>query len=244
VAFSRILAAAVLAAAAFTRPSPVAGAPVAGAPGSFEEGERLFRENKPAEAAFLLEKAVLESGVDERSWIYLGLSYQQMGKLEEAAGVLRKGLATALRFKPIMYFDLGNVFLLQGKNAFAADMFSEAISLDSSFAPAFLNRANARLNTRDYEGARADYSRYLDLDPASSQRDSIEEILRRLGASIDEARRVMEEEEAKRAAEEAARRALLEQVAASLKAAADETTSLSAGSGEVQGYEDELKLDE
>jgi len=58
---------------------------------SFDDGERLFRDNKPAEAAPVFEKAILEPGVDERAWLYLALSYQQLGRLDDASAALRKG---------------------------------------------------------------------------------------------------------------------------------------------------------
>jgi tetratricopeptide (TPR) repeat protein len=217
---------------------------VGAAADSFSDGERLFRADKPAEALPSLEKAVLEQGVDERAWLYLALSYQQLGRLDEASAALRKGLGQATRFKALFYYDLGNVFILQGKNSFAVDMLAQAIGLDGAYAPAFLNRANARLATKDYAGAKDDYGRYLELEPASPQRPAIEQMIDRLGAGIAETERAKAAEEAKKLADEEARRAFLDKMASSLKAAADETTSISAGAGDVQGYGDELKLDE
>jgi tetratricopeptide (TPR) repeat protein len=214
------------------------------AAGSFDEGERLFRDNKPAEAAPLLEKAILEPGTDERAWLYLALSYQQLGRLDEASAVLRKGLVQAVRFKDLYYFDLGNIFALQNKNSFAADMFTQSLGADESYAPTYLNRANARLAVKEYGGAKADYRRYLELEPSSSQRGNIEELLKRLDAGIADTERAAAAIEAKKQADEAARKELLDQMSASLKAAADETTSISAGAGNVQGYGDELKIDE
>lgn len=229
-----------LAAAAFAALASAALAAV----GSFDEGERLFREDKPAEAAPVLEKAILDPGTDERAWLYLALSYQQLGRLDEAATALRKGLGQAVRFKSLFYYDLGNIFALQGKNAFAADMFTQAVDIDGAYAPAFLNRANARLSIKDYPGAGSDYRRYLELEPSSGQRANIEELLKRLDRGIAEAERVAAEAEAKRQAEESARKELIDRMSASLKAAADETTSISAGAGNVQGYGDEIKIDE
>jgi tetratricopeptide (TPR) repeat protein len=222
----------------------LAAASGAFAAGAFDEGERLFRENKPKEAAAALERAAAEPGADERALLYLGLAYQQLGRLDEAAQSFRKGAASALRFKAVFLYDLGNVYLIQGKNAFAAEILGQAIEVDPGLAGAWLNRANARLSTKDYAGARDDYSKYLELAPDSAQRAQIEEVVRRLSAGIDEAKRLAAEEEARKAAAEEARKALLDQVSASLKASADETKSLSSGSGAVQGYGDELKLDE
>jgi tetratricopeptide (TPR) repeat protein len=240
VRFSRFIAAALAACLAASSAAFAA----AGDESSFVGGERLFREDKPAEAVPLLEKAILESGVDERAWLYLGLSYQQLGKLDEASSVLRKGLAQASRFKALFYYDLGNVFVLQRKNAFAIDMFTQALGLDESYSAAYLNRANARIAVKDYGTAKDDYKRYLELEPESAQRPSIEELIKRLDAGIAESERQAAAEAAQKLADEAARKDRLDKMAASLKAAADETTSISAGAGDVQGYSDELKVDE
>ncbi|MBL8966135.1 MAG: hypothetical protein JNG85_03940, partial [Spirochaetaceae bacterium] len=162
----------------------------------------------------------------------------------EAVNVLRKGLPRASRYRHLYYYNMGNAFVLQGKNSFAAEMFGEAISIDAQYAPAYLNRANARLALRQYREASEDYGRYLVLDPATTQRTAIEELLRRLGASLAEEDRLKAEAAAQALAAEAARQALLTQVSASLKAAAEETTNLSAGSGQVQGYGDTLELND
>jgi tetratricopeptide (TPR) repeat protein len=211
---------------------------------AFDEGERLFRENKPLEALPFLEKAILETGTDERAWLYLALSYQQLGRLDDASSILRKGLGQSIRFKSLFYYDLGNVFALQGKNSFAADMYTQALEIDATYAPAILNRANARMAFKDYGGARDDYWQFLQIEPGSPQRGNIEELLKRLDAGIAETERVAAEAEARKKAEEMAHKELLDRMSASLKAAADETTSLSAGAGNVQGYGDEIKLDE
>lgn len=216
----------------------------AAAASSFDDGERLFRENRPSEAAPALERAVLEPGVDERAWLYLALSYQQLGRLDEASAILRKGLPQAGSFKSLFYFDLGNIFTLQNKNSFAADMYTQSIGVDGAYAPAFLHRANARLVLKDYRGAKEDYGRYLDLEPGSAQRAAIEAMMAKLDAGVAEAERAAAAAEARKQADEAARKELLDKMAASLKAAADETTSQSAGAGDVQGYGDELKIDE
>jgi tetratricopeptide (TPR) repeat protein len=210
----------------------------------FDEGERLFRDDKPAQAASLLERAIQDPGADERAWLYLALCYQQQGRLDDALATLRKGLGQASRFKALFYFDMGNIFILQGKNAFAIEMYGQALDVDSSLSAAYLNRANARLSTKDYPGARDDYRQYLSLEPGAAQRASIEELIKRLEAGLAETERLAAEAEAKKEADAAAHQAFLDTMSASLKAAADETTNLSAGAGTVQGYSDEPKVDE
>ena len=211
--------------------------------GTFDKG-RTFRENKPQDAISLLERAVTEPGVDERAWPYLALSYQELGQYDDAVATLRKGRPQALRFKALFYFDLANIFVLQDKNTFAVDSYGQAIDADGSYAPAYLNRADAQMVLKDYPDAAGDYRRFLDLAPNDPQRPQIEELLKRLDAGIAEAQAAAAAVAAKKAADEAAKKALMDQVSASLKASADQTTSLSAGTGAVQGYNNELKIDE
>jgi len=96
----------------------------------------------------------------------------------------------------------------------------------------------------DHGGAVADYSVYLGLDPASAQAPEIRRLLDLLGAKVAEADRQKAEDEARRLAEEQAKRVMLDEVARSLLEAAEATTNLSAGSGDVQGYESDLSLDD
>jgi tetratricopeptide (TPR) repeat protein len=212
--------------------------------GDFAEGERLFREDKAQAAALALEKAVTQAGVDERAWLYLGACYEELGRYDEAVNVLRKGASQALRFKHLFLYNMANNFVLQGKNSFAEEMYGQALSANPSYAPALLNRANVRIALRDYAGASSDYGSYLNLEPASPQRPAIEALLAKLNSDLSaQAAQAAAEEEAKKVAE-AAHQALMASVTASLKAAAEETTSLSAGSGAVQGYGDDLVLDQ
>jgi len=212
--------------------------------GPFADGERLLREDRPKEAAAKLEKAILEPGVDERAWIYLSVAYLQLGRLDESLAILRKGLSAANRYRPLYFYNMGNVFVLQGKNAFAEEMYGEALALDPAYAAAYLNRANARLNQRNYQMASADYRSYLEIEPASAQRESIEGLLAKLDSALAAEAERIAAEQARIYAEEVAKQALLASIAASLQASAEETMSLSAGSGSVQGYGDELSLDE
>ena len=211
---------------------------------AFAEGERLFREDRAADALPFLEKAVQEASVDERAWLYLSACYEKLGRYDEMLTVLRKGNTQSLRYRYLFFYDMGNAFVLQGKNSFAEDMYTESIAANANYAPAYLNRANARVTLKNYEGATFDYGAYLGLEAQSPQRPAIEAILRLLGSELQSQREAQAALDAQRQAEEAAKKALYDQVAASLKASAEETTSLSAGSGQVQGYGDDLELDQ
>lgn len=212
--------------------------------GSFAQGERLFLENKPLEASALLERATRENPSNEKAWLYLGICYQQLGRQDEAVAVFRKGLPVALSLSHVFYFNMGNSFLVQGRNAFAEEMYGQSIQAKPDWAPPFLNRANARMAQEKYPDAVADYTVYLSINPSTPQAESIRKVIDLIGMTqaAEAARKAAEE--ARRLAEEQARQALLAAVADSLRQSAEDTTSLSAGSGEVQGYSEDFTLED
>jgi tetratricopeptide (TPR) repeat protein len=209
-----------------------------------ERAVKLFMENKPLEAAPVLELASREAGADEKIILYLGIAYQQLGRWDDAIAAFRRGLATSAASRHQFLFNIANSFFAQGRNSFALEYYDQALAVRSDFAPAYLNRANARMRLGDHGGAVADYSLYLSLDPASAQAVEIRRLLDLLGTKVAAADRQKADDEARRLAEEQARRAMLDEVARSLLEAAEATTNLSAGSGDVQGYDADLSLDD
>lgn len=201
-------------------------------------------ENKAQEAAAVLEMASKEPGADEKLFLYLGIAYQQLGKWDEAVSAFRKGLAKASTYKHQFLFNIANSFYAQGRNAFALEYYDQALAERSDYAQAYLNRANAKMRLGDHGGAVADYSLYLSLDPGSSQAAEIRRLMALLGTKAAEADRLKAETEARKLAEAQAKQALLDEVTRSLLEAAESTTNLSAGSGDVQGYDSDLSLDD
>jgi len=216
----------------------------AGATEFSEQGTRLFMENKPQEAVPLLELASRETGADERVFIYLGVAYQQLGRWDDSIAILRKGLASSIQYRHVFLFNMANSFFAQGKSTFALEYYDQALAAKPDYAVAYLNRANARFKVGDTAGAVSDYTVYLTLDPGSAQAPVIRSLIDRLQAKAADAAMAAAAAEAARVAQEAARQALLASVAQSLLEGAGDTTSLSAGSGDLQGYEEELSLDE
>lgn len=220
----------------------------------FKDGTKAFQNNQPEQAAPLFLKATETAGSDLRSWIFLGLCYQQMGRLDDAVSVYRKGIGIPGTDKKTLYFNLGNVYFIQGKNTFAEEMFSQSISQDMFFAVAYLNRGNTRINLNKLDDAASDYETYLNYEPNSSQKDSILRVLalireQQASERMEAERIVAEEAERRKAqeeallAEEARRKKLLEEVENSLKMTAEETTALSAGAEGVVGYDEESELE-
>lgn len=209
---------------------------------SFSRGEELFLRNKPKEAIPLLEAAVKEDPSLEKAYLYLGIAYQQLSRLDDAVSALRKGLPKAVLFRHLFYFNLGNLYFAQGKNAFAEDMYAEAMKADPGYAGSYLNRGNVRVNLKKYADAIADYRSYLELEPASPKRDKVELMIKALTAGVEDAAAAAKAEEDRKQAAADAEAARLAELAKSLSEAADETRSLSAGSEGVEGYGEELKL--
>jgi tetratricopeptide (TPR) repeat protein len=209
-----------------------------------ERAVELFMENKPGEAAVALEMAVNETGADEKLALYLGIAYQQLGRWDDAIAAFRKGLVSSMKYRHIFLFNIANSFYSQDRNSFALEYYDQALVVKSDYAPVYLNRANAKMRLNDHPGATADYSRYLVLDPGSSQAGEIRKLIDLLGMKAAQAERLRAEETAKRIAEEQAKQAMLDAVTRSLMQAAESTTNLSAGSGDAQGYDTDLSLDE
>ncbi len=215
----------------------------------FADGERLFRENKPAEAAPLLYQASLVKGVDPRVFVYLGLCYQQTGKYADAISTFMKGTSVPGTDRKILFFNAGKVYFTQNSFPEAVTMYTRAIGIDSAYAPAFLNRANARVKLEQFAEAVSDYSTYLTLDPATWQKDSIQQLIALLSGEVLARKDAALRAEADKAANEAEKQAaaerykkLMDDVSASLQAV-DNASTLSAGSEDVMGYNEEGQLE-
>jgi tetratricopeptide (TPR) repeat protein len=206
---------------------------------SFSRGEALFLDNKPQEALVYLESAVAENPGNLRAAIYLGISYQQLDRTDEAIAVYRRVLPGAGKDTAVIAYNLGNAYYTKGNIVLAEQYYSQAIEADSVYASAYLNRANAKVGRGALREAIIDYELYLSLEPVSAKRPRIEALLEFIRGELaaEERRKIQEEVDAER------RQRLLEDVAASLQSAAEETQGLSSGSEEVLGYEGEFELE-
>ena len=165
---------------------------------SFARGEELFMQNRPQEALRYLEAAIVEDPAHVQAFIYLGIVYLQMNRLDDAIAIYtqilpRGGIETAR-----IAFNLGNAYFMRGDPVLARQYFTRAIEANPAFASAYLNRANTLIRTGDLAQAIIDYETYLALQPSSPQREQVT----RLIAFIRE--EFIAEEQRRIAAEEAA----------------------------------------
>jgi tetratricopeptide (TPR) repeat protein len=228
--------------------------------------------NKPREALGLLEGVLVQDPGHVKASLYLGIVYQQLDRPEDAVAVYRKILPRAGNEAARVAFNLGNIYSRLENTEYAEEFYTQAVTLDSAYAPAYLNRGNLRIKMGNLAEALPDYDLYLSLEPRSPQRSQIEQLaaLIRGEFAAAERRRVMAEEEAERqrvraeeaaerdrvrAAEEAERQrvlaeeaearrqALLLELSASLQSAAEETRGSSAGAEGILDYEGEFELE-
>lgn len=221
----------------------------AGALDYFAEGERLFKSNKPDEAIPMLFQASQLAGTDPRVFTYLGLCYQQTGKYADAISTFMKGTSAPGTDRKVLFFDAGNVYYIQGLFSEAEAMYTRAIGLDTAYAPAYLNRANSRVESSRFKDAVEDYRTYLVLDPATWQSDAIRQLIDLLSQEVlkqeDAAARSAAEKaaaEAEKAAAAERYRKLLDEVSSSLQSV-DDASTLSAGSEDILEYNEEGQLE-
>ncbi|MDR2194735.1 MAG: tetratricopeptide repeat protein [Treponema sp.] len=169
---------------------------------NFEHGESLFLQNKPEESLAYLEAAVAAPDAPLRAYLYLGMAYQQLNRPDDAVAVYTAIPPGAGDSAALIAYSLGNVYYGKGDFPSAEACYTQAIQEDASYAPAYLNRANARLQTGNSLDAAADYAYYLMLDSGSPQRERIEAVLAAIQKAEDEAAA----EQQRKAAEEAAAR--------------------------------------
>ncbi|MFP4373194.1 MAG: tetratricopeptide repeat protein [Spirochaetaceae bacterium] len=233
------------------------GAALAGAESSFERGEDLFLRNKPQEAIPLLEEALEAEPRNGTIYMYLGVAYEQVGRRNKAVEILRRGVETAREERDRMFLTMGNNLRFIEQYEDAEQSYGEAVSENSLYAPAYLARANLRVEMEKFEPAVEDYEIFLELRPESEHRPEIEQMIALLRDKVDEkARRAAEEAEQRKREEELARReaerrreeeqarqqALLDNVLNSLQGASEETQNLPGGSEDIQELEEDFDI--
>ena len=210
---------------------------------SFAQGEELFLRNKPQEALVYLESAIAENPAQVRAYLYLGVAYQQLDRLDEAIVIYRRALPIAGPDTALIAFNLGNVYYARGNLTEAEDLYTQALEANPGYAAAYLNRGNARLTRQALQDAIYDYEAYLNLEPGSAKRGRIEQLVSAIRSDFAAAERGRIQAEAQASAEADRKRRILEEAAASLQSAAEDTKGLSSGSEGALDYEGEFELE-
>ncbi len=210
----------------------------------FDQGQDALRANQPEKAKSLLEAAINEDPQNGKTYLYLGIADMQLGSDDDALQALKQGLAVSGQYADTFYFDIANVYFIEGQNTLAEGMYTKALERNPSFADAYLNRANARMNLKSFDGAVADYTVYLTLAPDAPQRDSIERLIGLLGAAKTRAEQEKIAAEKAREAEAARQKSILAGVLQQLQSSSADTKNLQAGNAAIQDNKANLGLDD
>jgi tetratricopeptide (TPR) repeat protein len=205
-----------------------------GASELFTKGEALFVDNKPKDARPLLESALNDDPGNEKTYLYLGIIYQQLGDVQKAIDILARGLSVASAYKELFYYNMGNGRYTRREYALAEEMYSNAVTANKDFSPAYLNRANTRMQLQKPADALADYALFLQLAPSDKQRPSIEKLMALIRQAQEDAEKAQKDEEARQ-------QALMKDIQNGLDNAGDATKNLSVDS--VSGQTDPVSVD-
>lgn len=143
----------------------------------YADAVELFRTNRPQEAIPIFQETLSKGTASPEIYNYLGLAYYQTGQMQKSFETFQIGLLMPDTDKRILYYNAGNVAFALGYYDRADELYTYALSKDSHFAAAVLNRANARMKSLQYEWAVDDYRTYLELAPETEQRENIEKLI-------------------------------------------------------------------
>jgi len=210
---------------------------------NFTRGEELFMQNKPAEALVFLENTITEDPSHVQAFLYLGIVYEQLGRIDEAIAVYRRIHSRAGNLAASVSANLANVYFRKGDFEYAKQFYTQALAEDPAYASAYLGRGNTGIRTNDLRAAVADYEMYLKLEPRSAKRGEIDRMISFIRSEFaeEERKKILAEEAARQ--EVLRRQRLLDDMAASLQSAAGGSQGLSAGHENVEAYDSEFELE-
>ena len=213
------------------------------------QGKKFLLNNQPDKAVPLFYKAVSEGKNDPKINLYLGVCYISLGKYTEAEQQLLAGKSKDPTGSYLYSYNLGNIYFLQSRFTEAEEAYTAALAARRAYPPALLNRANTYIKLESYPQALEDYKLYLNLEPATSQRQAIQRMVSLLEAEQREAEMIRMQEEVQKLAEEAQRRTvenrykkLQDEINANLQSV-DNVSSLSAGSDGTLDYSEDYNLE-
>ncbi|MDP9197207.1 MAG: C39 family peptidase [Thermoproteota archaeon] len=143
------------------------------------EAERFIQTRNLQSAISLVKNALHLNERNALAWSILGSVYNDLAS-EEAIKCFQRSIDLNPRFY-LSYRGMGNYHLKKGEYLLAEKYYTEAINLHAHrFGPIYKNRAIARMNTNDREGAKSDLSRYLEECPTAHDRSEIESSINQL----------------------------------------------------------------
>jgi len=113
-----------------------------------------------ADKAIEVFKQLLAVEHSARSYAYLGLSYRNLGRFDEAKQAFQAGLKLDPHNSSCL-FNLGYIAERQGDSAVAESMFQQALRANPDYSDALLELANLRITEKKYVEAKELLQRYV-----------------------------------------------------------------------------------
>ncbi|HEV3432695.1 MAG TPA: tetratricopeptide repeat protein [Nitrososphaera sp.] len=140
------------------------------------EAEGLRQHGKVNEAIESLQKATEIDPDNAQAWSLLGGIYNETNS-DKAIACYEKAIKLNARYY-LAYRGLGNYYLKKKNYSLAEEYYSNAININPSrFGPIYKNRAIARMQLGNNQGAKEDLLKYLEQMPAADDRKTIQEAL-------------------------------------------------------------------
>jgi tetratricopeptide (TPR) repeat protein len=140
------------------------------------EAEGLRQDGKVNEAIESLQKATEIDPDNAQAWSLLGGIYNETNS-DKAIACYEKAIKLNARYY-LAYRGLGNYYLKKKNYSLAEEYYSNAININPSrFGPIYKNRAIARMQLGNNQGAKEDLLKYLEQMPAADDRKTIQEAL-------------------------------------------------------------------
>jgi len=141
------------------------------------EGEKQLSLNNPKKALTFLEAALAQGNATEKLYLGLGLTYVSLGMNESAQKSFQAGADLLGPARGDFLFNLG-VAKARAKDFLGAEkVYSTLIAENPTIGEAILNRANLRLELRDFDHSLEDYRNYQKLVPDNAQKDKIDQLI-------------------------------------------------------------------
>ena len=140
------------------------------------EAEGLRQRGKVNEAIESLQKAIEIDSDNPQAWNLLGGIYNETNS-DQAVPCYQNAIKLNSKYY-LAYRGLGNYYLKMKDYSLSEAYYSNAININPSrFAPIYKNRAIARMQLGNNQGAKEDLVKYLEQMPAADDRKSIQEAL-------------------------------------------------------------------
>ena len=113
------------------------------------------------------------------SWLMIAEIALQKGNLAEGKAAIEKVPADKIT-DPTVYLNMGVICYNKNIPKDAVEYFTKAIDMKPDFSEAYYYRGLSRYQAKDMAGARADFQKYMEIDPNGKDADTVKELLKSL----------------------------------------------------------------